>query len=133
MVKIKYEAPTVQDYRNMRKKAGLSEKSQKAAEKGISNACFDVTIYDDDVLIAMWRVIGDGGTAFQIIDIAVEPHYQGQGYGKQVMTEIMKYISSVAEDGTYVSLMADYPADKLYEQFGFTTTEPHSCGMYIKY
>lgn len=117
----------------MRKKAGLSEKSQKAAEKGISNACFDVTIYDDDLLIAMGRVIGDGGTAFQIIDIAVEPRYQGQGYGKQVMTDIMKYISSVAEDGTYVSLMADYPADKLYEQFGFMTTEPHSCGMYIKY
>ena len=133
MVKVKYEAPTVQDYRNMRKKAGLSEKSRRAAEKGISNACFDVTIYDDDLLIAMGRVIGDGGTAFQIIDIAVEPHYQGQGYGKQVMTEIMKYISSVAEDGTYVSLMADYPADKLYEQFGFMTTEPHSCGMYIKY
>ena len=133
MVKIKYEAPTVQDYRNMRKKAGLSEKSQKATEKGISNACFDITIYDDDLLIAMGRVIGDGGTAFQIIDIAVEPRYQGQGYGKQVMTNIMKYISSVAEDGTYVSLMADYPADKLYEQFGFMTTEPHSCGMYIKY
>ena len=133
MVKVKYEAPTVQDYRNMRKKAGLSEKSQKAAEKGISNACFDVTIYDDDLLIAMGRVIGDGGTAFQIIDIAVEPRYQGQGYGKQVMTDIMKYISSVSEDGTYVSLMADYPADKLYEQFGFMTTEPHSCGMYIKY
>lgn len=133
MVKVKYEAPTVQDYRNMRKKAGLSEKSRRAAEKGISNACFDVTIYDDDLLIAMGRVIGDGGTAFQIIDIAVEPRYQGQGYGKQVMTDIMKYISSVAEDGTYVSLMADYPADKLYEQFGFMTTEPHSCGMYIKY
>src|SRR5699024_7209894 len=133
MNKVKYEAPTVQDYRNMRKKAGLSEKSQRAAEKEISNACFDVTIYDDDLLIAMGRVIGDGGTAFQIIDIAVEPRYHAQGYGEEVMTDIMQYISSVAEDGTYVSLMADYPADKLYEQFGVTTTEPHSCGMYIKY
>ena len=31
------------------------------------------------------------------------------------MHEIMKYIESVAEEGTYVSLIADYPADQLYE------------------
>src|SRR5699024_12564646 len=110
-----------------RKKAGLSEKSQKAAEKGISNACFDVTIYDDDLLIAMGRVIGDGGTAFQIIDIAVEPRYQGQGYGKQVMTNIMKYISYVTEDGTYVSLMEDYTEDQLYDHIGITLTTPMYC------
>ena len=45
----------------------------------------------------------------------------------------MKYINRVAEKGTYISLMADYPADKLYEKFGFISTEPHSKGMYIKY
>ena len=133
MIEIKHEAPTVKDYRNMRKTVGLSEKSQKAAEKGLSNACFNVTVYDDASLIAMGRVIGDEGTAFQIIDIAVDTKYQGEGYGKQVMAHIMKYIQSVAEEGTYVSLIADYPADKLYEQYGFITTEPHSCGMYIKY
>ena len=29
----------------------------------------------------------------------------------------MEYINSIAEKGTYVSLIADYPADKLYEKF----------------
>lgn len=43
----------------------------------------------------------------------------------------MEYINSIAEKGTYVSLIADYPADKLYEKFGFKTTEPKSGGMYI--
>ena len=28
-------------------------------------------------------------------------------------------------------MIADYPADKLYEKFGFKTTEPKSGGMYI--
>ncbi|MDG0844020.1 GNAT family N-acetyltransferase [Staphylococcus equorum] len=133
MIEIKYEAPAVSEYRNLRKIAGLSEKSQKAAEKGLANACFDVTIYDNQLLIGMGRVIGDGGTAFQIIDIAVDPNYQGQGYGKVIMTNIMAYISAEAEQGTYVSLIADYPADKLYAQYGFIMTEPHSAGMYRKY
>ena len=49
------------------------------------------------------------------------------------MEEIMTYIENVAEKGTYVSLMADYPADKLYEKFGFISTEPYSKGMYKQY
>lgn len=133
MIEIKHEAPAVSEYRNLRKIAGLSEKSQKAAEKGLANACFDVTIYDDQSLIGMGRVIGDGGTAFQIIDIAVDPNYQGKGYGKFIMKNIMAYISAEAEQGTYVSLIADYPADQLYAQYGFIMTEPHSAGMYRKY
>lgn len=133
MIEIKHEVPSVVDYRNLRKVAGLSEKSQKAAEKGISNACFNVTIYHGTDLIGMGRVIGDGGTAFQIIDIAVNPEFQGQGYGKTIMSHIMSYVENEAEEGTYVSLMADYPADQLYAQYGFITTEPHSCGMYIKF
>ncbi|OEK65854.1 GNAT family acetyltransferase [Staphylococcus equorum] len=133
MIEIKHEAPAISEYRNLRKIAGLSEKSQKAAEKGLAHACFDVTIYDNQLLVGMGRVIGDGGTAFQIIDIAVNPNYQGQGYGKLIMTDIMAYISAEAEEGTYVSLIADYPADQLYAQYGFIMTEPHSAGMYRKY
>lgn len=133
MIELKHEPPTVEDFRNLRKVAGLSEKSRKAAEKGITNACFNVTIYDQQALIGMGRVIGDGGTAFQIIDIAVNPAYQGHGYGKEIMTNIMEYIDTKSESGTYVSLIADYPADQLYAQFGFITTEPNSCGMYFKY
>ncbi len=45
----------------------------------------------------------------------------------------MKYIKNVAVESTYVSLIADYPADKLYAKFGFMPTEPDSGGMYIKY
>lgn len=33
MIELKHEPPTVEDYRNLRKVAGLSEKSRKAAEK----------------------------------------------------------------------------------------------------
>lgn len=133
MISFSNEAPKVKDYCQLRKNAGMSVKSEAAAKKGLANACFNITIYDDNQLIGMGRVIGDGGTAFQIIDIAVEPAYQGKGYGRNILEEIMSYIESVKEKGTYVSLIADYPADKLYEKFGFQTTEPKSGGMYLLY
>ena len=133
MTKIHFEAPSPEDYCNLRANAGMSSKSIEAAIKGLPHACFNVTLYENDMLIGMGRVIGDGGTVFQIVDIAVKDIYQGLGHGMAIMHEIMKYIESVAEEGTYVSLIADYPADQLYEKFGFKSTETYSKGMYIKY
>ncbi len=110
MTKIHFEAPSPEDYCNLRANAGMSSKSIEAAIKGLPHACFNVTLYENDMLIGMGRVIGDGGTVFQIVDIAVKDTYQGLGHGMTIMHEIMKYIESVAEEGTYVSLIADYPA-----------------------
>lgn len=131
MIRYSNEPPEVQAYCDLRVKAGMSPKSVVAARNGLPNGCFNITIYEDQQLIGMGRVIGDGGTTFQIVDIAVDPDYQGQGYGRVILEKIMEYINSIAEKGTYVSLIADYPADKLYEKFGFKTTEPKSGGMYI--
>ncbi|MCG7338163.1 GNAT family N-acetyltransferase [Staphylococcus sp. ACRSN] len=133
VIEIKHERPEVEAYCNLRLEAGMSGKSYAAAEKGLPNALFNVTIYDNSQLIGMGRVIGDGGTAFQVIDVAVAKDYQGKGFGKTIMKDIMDYIKSIAESGTYVSLIADYPADKLYEKFGFKMTEPYSGGMYLKF
>ena len=133
MTKIHFEAPSPEDYCNLRANAGMSSKSIEAAIKGLPHACFNVTLYENDMLIGMGRVIGDGGTVFQIVDIAVKDTYQGLGHGMTIMQEIMKYIENVAEEGTYVSLIADYPADQLYEKFGFKINEHYSKFMYIKY
>ncbi len=108
MVKVTYDIPTCEDYCALRINAGMSPKTREAAEKGLPNALFTVTLYDKDRLIGMGRVIGDGGTVFQIVDIAVLKSYQGQGYGSQIMEHIMKYIKNVAVESTYVSLIADY-------------------------
>ncbi|WP_338044944.1 hypothetical protein [Paenibacillus lignilyticus] len=49
------------------------------------------------------------------------------------MTELMNAMDAHAPDGAYVSLLADVPADRLYQKFGFTYTAPQSLGMFKKY
>ncbi|QHS24566.1 GNAT family N-acetyltransferase [Virgibacillus sp. MSP4-1] len=105
----------------------------EAAEVGLKNSWFAVCIYDKQTLIGMGRVIGDGGAFFQIVDIVVKPSYQGQGLGKRVMKEIMNHLDENTYAGSYVSLIADDPANKLYEQFEFKYTYPGSHGMYRMY
>lgn len=114
---VSYVPPTPKDYINLRLEAGMSGKSMEAASIGLRHSLFAVSIYRDSTLAAMGRVIGDGGAFFQIVDIAVKPDHQGKGLGKRVMEEIMAYLDQHTYEGSYVSLIADSPADKLYKKF----------------
>lgn len=77
----------------------------------------------------MGRIVGDGGLAFQIVDIAVEPAHQGKGLGKAIVGRLVQYLDEVAPAGAGISLLADGPAKYLYAQFGFRETAPASVGM----
>jgi ribosomal protein S18 acetylase RimI-like enzyme len=131
--KVSYVPPLPKDYINLRVEAGMSEKSMEAASIGLRHSLFAVSIYRVSNLVAMGRLIGDGGAFFQIVDIAVKPDHQGNGLGKLVMEEIMAYLEQHTYVGSYVSLIADDPANKLYEKFGFSYTNPESHGMYRKF
>ncbi|MFT9597449.1 GNAT family N-acetyltransferase [Mesobacillus sp.] len=131
--KITYDPPNAVEYINLRLESGMSHKSLEAAQIGLKNSLFAVAVYDESTLVAMGRIIGDGGAFFQVVDIAVKPAYQGKGLGKLVLRDLMQYLDKHTYEGSYVSLIADAPANKLYEQFGFDYTFPHSYGMFRKY
>ncbi|EJI1281226.1 GNAT family N-acetyltransferase [Vibrio vulnificus] len=130
---IKYEAkaPSPNEFYEMRVKAGLSPKSLKAATIALPNSLYAISVRDGDALIAMGRVVGDGACNFEVVDVAVDPAYQGQGLGRKVMTYIDNYLSSVALEGSYVSMIADEP--EFYEKLGYRLVSPSSQGMTKKF
>lgn len=88
-----------------------------------------MVIEDRGRAIGMGRIIGDGGCFFQITDIAVDPAWQGRGFGKRIMAALMDHVREALPDTAYVSLIADKPADRLYAQYGFADVGPRSIGM----
>jgi predicted GNAT family N-acyltransferase len=128
---IRIDIPEVEEYLALRQICGLSARDKEASKMGLANSIYSVIIRNktDEKLIGMGRIIGDGGTAYQIVDIAVHPKEQGKGLAKAIMELLMKYIH---DEINPVNLIADRPADKLYEQFGFVETTPESLGMYLK-
>jgi GNAT superfamily N-acetyltransferase len=124
--------PTVQEYCDLRIRVGLSAKSVEAAAAGLPNTRYAVVLEHGGVAIGMGRVIGDGGTAFQITDIAVLPEHQKRGLGKRIVEALVAWLRATAPKSAYISLIADGPARDLYAQYGFKpTTEHGSIGMYI--
>ncbi|WJH38458.1 GNAT family N-acetyltransferase (plasmid) [Aliirhizobium terrae] len=126
---IEKRTPDIDDYMRLRQTAGLTPFSRAAAEIGLEGTVFAVVVVVDGEVIGMGRLIGDGGCFFQVTDIAVQPDHQGRGLGKAIMTAIMEYVDTTMPETAYVSLIADVPANKLYEQFGFNETAPRSVGM----
>ena len=120
--------PSPDEYLTLRAAAGLSPFSRAAAELALPNTIFAVVIEEAGRAIGMGRLIGDGGCFFQIVDIAVDPAFQGRGLGKRIMAGLMAHVATLPK-GAYVSLIADTPADRLYAQFGFVATAPRSLGM----
>lgn len=123
------ETPGADEYCALRAVAGLSPKTRAAAEQGLPGTLFAVCIRDGEQLIGMGRVIGDGGLNYEIVDMAVHPDYQRQGYGYRIMDALMNYINENAQESAYVCLLADDGAPALYSKFGFSFTAPRTVGM----
>ncbi len=121
--------PDASVYRRLRVETGLSPKSQEAAERGLSNTLYGVSLVKAGEVIGMGRVIGDNGTVFAVVDIAVQRDYQGQGLGKRIMAALDAWLRANAPASAYVMLIADGDARHLYAQFGFADTAPASISM----
>lgn len=125
------EIPTVEDYRRLRSVTGLSGKTEEAARLGLPNSWSAAVVRHRGRVVAMGRVIGDGGCFFQVCDMAVEPEHQGQGLGKRIFARLMEDLQARAPTSAYVSLIADGDAKHLYAKFGFEPVMPASIGMAV--
>ncbi|SEO35457.1 Acetyltransferase (GNAT) domain-containing protein [Halogranum amylolyticum] len=122
--------PTPKEFVALREAAGMTSRTLKAAERGLPNSCYGVTVVHDGDVVGMGRIVGDGATVLQLTDIAVHPDHQGRGLGTEITQALVDWLHENAPPSAYVNLVAD--VDGFYEQFGFEPTAPASKGMYLR-
>jgi len=128
-IRLTGQTPDTGTYLSLRAAGGLSSYDRDAADIGLKNSLHSVMLFDKDQPIGMGRLVGDGGCFVQVTDVVVHPDYQGRGLGKEIMSALSAFIETRLPPSVYVSLIADVPANHLYEQFGFRETAPRSVGM----
>ena len=121
--------PTVAEYCALRAGAGLSPRSEEIARVALPNTLFAVVVEYRASAVGMGRVVGDGGTVFQVADIAVLPEHQGRGLGKQILDAIDTWLRQNARPGAFVNLFADRGVAPLYARYGFRARDPEEPGM----
>lgn len=125
--------PPLADYLRLRADSGLSPVTEAQGEPALVNswAWVHVRHRASGEVVAMGRVIGDGGWYFHIADMATLPEHQKKGLGQAVLEALLAKIREEAPPRPYVTLMADEPGRPLYAKLGFVETAPHSLGMML--
>ena len=62
----------------------------------LHRSLYGVHFIIDGAAIGMGKIVGDGALNFEIVDIAVDPKYQKQGFGRVIMEHIMAYLDKEA-------------------------------------
>ena len=120
MITYKHSIPAT-EYNNLRIGAGWRSLSLEQAEEGLSNSAFLISAWDEDRPVGIARVISDRGYIYLIVDVIVNPDYQGQGIGRHMVEEIDAWLLQEKEGKPtmMVYLMAAEGKESFYEQFGF--------------
>ena len=105
-----------------------SGKYPEKIREGLKNSSHVISAWDGDRLVGLVRGLDDGATAAFLHYLLVDPAYQGQHIGE----ELMKRILSFYEDLLYVKIIPSDPKTILfYERFGFREYDNYSA-MVIK-
>ena len=130
-LQVRQAAPAVGDFMQLRALMNWGAITEQQAAVSIERSLDFAVIYDDEQLVAMGRVIGDGALFFYLQDVVVHPDYQHKGLGAAVMQSLEQYLKREAKAGATVALLAAEGREGFYEQFGYQqrTGQPLGLGM----
>jgi ribosomal protein S18 acetylase RimI-like enzyme len=130
-IEIIEKLPTPDEYNFIRNKVGWTGYELDEIEIGLKATLYSVCAYNQNQIVAMGRVIGDGILVFYIQDVIVLPEFQRKKIGTLVMDKIMGYINSKSVNNTIVGLMSATGKEDFYSKYGFIKrpNEKMGCGM----
>lgn len=99
-----------------------------ALERGYKNSLYILAAYENDQLLGIIRVVGDGATVILIQDIIVCPERQRQGIGTALLKAVLDRYSAVRQ----IQLTTDNTPETVafYKSLGFVDfSEIGCCGF----
>jgi ribosomal protein S18 acetylase RimI-like enzyme len=131
-IEIIYEIPTAQDYVNLRLRSGMGSKDLKRSQIALENSLFTASIYDGEKLVGFGRVVGNGGITYVVSDIMVDENYRRKGFAERILEAVDQYFERNTHEDSYICLIANRPADLLYNKHKFEYLSEDKCGMLRK-
>lgn len=101
-----------------------------ALERGYKNSLFVLAAYENDELLGLVRVVGDGATVIFVQDILVFPAIQRRGIGTALLKAVLDRYSDVRQ----IQLTTDNTPKTVafYQSLGFTELSELGCCGFMK-
>lgn len=129
--KIESNIPTLEEYKYLCESVGWTNYMNfEVAETSLKNSIHCITVKDNEQIVGLGRIVGDGAIYFYIQDIVVHPDYQKHGIGNEIMNYLVEYLKINAPDKAFVGLFASQGKETFYEKFNFKDFSPNMTGMF---
>ena len=130
-MKIRDALPSDKDFNTLLESVGWGNRSREILA-GIRDAsCYAISVYDDDGIVSMGRVVGDG-YFYTIFDVVTLREYQGRGVGTLIMQSIVDWFNKLPNN-PILYLGASKGKESYYEKFGFRSRPNEDVGAGMKY
>ena len=123
----------IEEYIDILNSVGWKIPSERLLRLSLMNGK-NVKYIVDGKTVGMARFVTDGGYAGLIIDVVVKPEYQGNGYGKLLIEQLLSNIKEGLLDGEemMIQLLSAPGKQSFYSKFGFKVKkEVAEDGMYM--
>lgn len=120
-MKILENVLTAADFIKLYESAGWGKKCEDIVQVSLENSYVTFAVIEEENVIGMARLLGDGGMAFYLKDFVILPEFQGKGIGKELLDYVQNYIRNQLKDGwqTKIELMSAQGKEEFYKKFGF--------------
>jgi ribosomal protein S18 acetylase RimI-like enzyme len=120
-MKILENVLTATDFIKLYESAGWGKKCEDIVQVSLENSYVTFAVFEEENVIGMARLLGDGGMAFYLKDFVILSEFQGKGIGKELLDYVQKYIRAQLKDGwqTKLELMSAKGKEEFYKKFGF--------------
>ena len=120
-MKILENVLTVADFIKLYESTGWGKKCEDIVQVSLENSYVTFAVVEEENVIGMARLLGDGGMAFYLKDFVILPEFQGKGIGKELLDYVQNYIRNQLKDGwqTKLELMSAKGKEEFYKKFGF--------------
>lgn len=106
--------------------AGWGTPDRDLVETSLRGSYATFAVRDGGRIIAMARLIGDGGMAFYLKDLIVSPDYQGKGIGRELLSYVEDFVRGELKEGwwSFLQLMSAKGKEEFYLKCGYKA-HPH--------
>lgn len=128
---VKYNELSAEDFISLWETVWGKGPSLEQTRLAMEHTLFRISVFDEDKIVAMARVIGDMGLDYYIKDVIVRPEYQSKGIGRMMIIELLKFINDNGISGTEIFVELCAMPDKIpfYKKFGFDANEAQRLKM----
>lgn len=115
---------------DIRRQVGWKILKNEQAQKALGNSLYVVAVYEDDTLVGMGRIVGDGAIICYVQDLIVIPESQGKGIGSAILQKLIGYVEGLRQEHSemMLCLMCAKGREIFYEKHGFMARPTNQLG-----